>query len=62
MTEENRCKNCKYYREDEEYWHDHYLIPEHHYCIYNSYSKVEVDPNGYCVNYQSEKEGQSDIV
>ena len=61
MTDEKFCYNCIYYRISEEYWHDHYLIPEHHYCVYKSIcSKKEVDPKGCCENYQCKKTEQSD--
>ena len=54
MADEKRCETCLFYRVDEEYWHDHYLIPEHHYCVYNLYSRKKVEPNDCCENYQSE--------
>lgn len=53
MADKNCCKTCVYYRVSEEYWHDHYLIPERPYCIYKSL-REKVDPNGCCENYQSE--------
>lgn len=59
MTEKNCCKTCIYYRVDEEYWHDHYLIPEHHYCILKL-RKEKVEPDGCCENYQSEKNDNPD--
>ena len=59
MTDKDCCGTCIYYRMDEEYWHDHYLIPEHHYCIYKSiYSKEEVEPDGCCENYKSRTNGK----
>ena len=59
MADEKFCKNCIYYRVDEEHWHDHYLIREHRYCIYQSKYKEEVEPNGYCENYQGETKEKS---
>ena len=56
MTEEKNCGNCRFYRVESEYWHDHYLIPEHHFCIFDTrYSRdKEVDPDrDTCEHYQS---------
>lgn len=55
MADEKRCKDCEYYRMQEEYWHDHYLIREYHYCAYQArYNEKEVDPNDKsCKNFQS---------
>lgn len=51
-TEDRCCHLCKYFRIDEEYWHDHYHIPEHQYCVrYGLYEKWEVDSMDCCPNF-----------
>lgn len=46
------CVNCKYYCVDGEYWHDHYLIPEHRYCSYHSRcNEYEVKAEDSCKNF-----------
>ena len=61
MTDENICLTCIYYRLSEEYWHDHYLIPEHHCCIYKSkYDPKDIDPYSCCENYQSKAKEKSE--
>ena len=59
MEEEKRCGECMYYRVEPEYWHDHYRIPEHHFCIYKPevlYRYKEVDPlKDTCENFQRSK-------
>ena len=56
MPDEKCCKYCKYYHEDDEYWHDHYFIPKYRYCVYKSqYDKEEVEPDYCCENYESSR-------
>ena len=52
MDDEKFCKNCKYLRIQDEYWHDHYLIPKSYYCV-KGYSYCEVEPDGSCENFQT---------
>ena len=49
---EKCCSNCKYFRIQEEYWHDHYRIPEHKYCEYHSRcNEYEVKSTDCCKNF-----------
>ena len=50
--EEKCCKNCRYFRATEEYWHDHYLIVSHTYCALRSRcNEVEVKAGDSCKDY-----------
>lgn len=47
------CKECKYYRVSKEYWHDHYLIPEHYFCVKNNKFGDEIEKNKEsCPNFE----------
>ena len=51
--EEKRCENCTYLRYQEEYWHDHYLIREHYYCVRGGYyHEKDVDPKDSCKEFR----------
>ena len=55
MKEEikERCSGCLYFRVTEEYWHDHYLIPEHMCCVFfDRYNPKDVDPDGVCEHFE----------
>lgn len=62
-NEQKLCKDCRYFRVTEEYWHDHYLIPEHRCCtFFDRYNPKDVDPNGCCENYQKKDRRKSDGI
>ena len=49
------CRYCKHYYVTEEYWHDHYLIPEHTCCTYiDKYNPKDVDPDSCCEHFEKQ--------
>ena len=61
MTDEKNCMTCEYYGVSEEYWHDHYLIPQHHLCFYQlPYTPKDIDPHGCCEHYKRKEDSKSE--
>lgn len=49
MDDETLCRYCKHCHIQEEYWHDHYLIPKAYYCmLHTPYHDKEVKPDACC--------------
>ena len=53
--EKKCCMFCQYYYVTEEYWHDHYLIPEHRCCKYfDKYNPKDVKPDFCCEHFEKQ--------